>query len=74
MSVESEAPTMRPLTLGPRLLEGLVVAVGRACGTKYELLWRVFRIWWFVFFTPLVSIFFPILVSRNVGQNRFGIL
>lgn len=30
MSVESEAPTMRPLTLGPRLLEGLVVAVGRA--------------------------------------------
>ena len=40
MSVDLDAPTMRPLTLDPKLLEGLVVAVGSACGTKYELLWR----------------------------------
>lgn len=74
MSVELEAPTMWPLTLGLRLLEGLVVAVESACGTKYELLWRVFRIWWFVFFTPLVSTIFPILVSHNADQSRHGIL
>ena len=40
MFVKLETPTIQPLIVDPK---GLIVAVGSTCGTKCELIWRMFK-------------------------------